>query len=50
LLGKKDWLKIKERGKMKEIIDILKDNASLLKDEYHLCCYDPAMWLEKGAV
>lgn len=30
--------------------NLLKNNAVLLGDEYHLCCYDPAMWLEKGIV
>ncbi|MFZ7103132.1 MAG: hypothetical protein ACOWWO_10840 [Peptococcaceae bacterium] len=28
----------------------LKNRAVLLKAEYHLCCYDPAMWLEKGTL
>lgn len=28
----------------------LKRNGTLLKEESHLCCYDPAMWLEKGTL
>jgi len=35
---------------MTEIRSRLKDNAVLIREEYHLCCYDPAMWLEKGTV
>lgn len=35
---------------MTEIESILKDNTILIKEEFHLCCYDPAMWLEKGTV
>ncbi|NLT95598.1 MAG: hypothetical protein GXW85_08755 [Clostridia bacterium] len=35
---------------MKDLTVAFKNIAVFLKEEYHLCCYDPAMWLEKGTV
>lgn len=35
---------------MGDISKLLRNNAVFLKEEYHLCCFDPAMWLEKGTV
>ena len=35
---------------MAYIQNFLKEKGALIKEEYHLCCYDPAMWLEKGTV
>ncbi|MFZ5943845.1 MAG: hypothetical protein ACOYVD_07025 [Bacillota bacterium] len=31
-----------------DINELLGNKAGKVKEQYHLCCYDPAMWLEKG--
>ncbi|MDK2824619.1 MAG: hypothetical protein PWQ67_721 [Clostridia bacterium] len=35
---------------MASLKNLLKNDGKLIKEEYHLCCYDPAMWLEKGTL